>query len=153
MIKRAVKSKWRKEHGFTFLEILLVLSIVVIMTGVILPFSDKRLHKNSEEDALKGFIVAVHETQLYAITHGEPIRMTFFEDGTVYKSLKEDQTVIVEGQFPTGMRRGSDTNLKELYFMPNGNLSPTGKMTIITKTLGNRTISFQFERGRMIINE
>ncbi|WP_158232442.1 type II secretion system protein [Sporosarcina sp. P13] len=144
---------WRKEHGFTFLELLLVLSIIVILTGVILPFSEKRLQKISEEDALKVFMTFVHETQLYAITHNEPMLITFSGNGVFYRSAKEDKTVILEGQFPTGMRRAESTKLKELYFMPNGNLSPTGTMTFVTQTIGNKKISFQFERGRMIINE
>ncbi|AXH99018.1 type II secretion system protein [Sporosarcina sp. PTS2304] len=142
-----------KELGFTFVELLLVLSIVVILTSIILPFSDKRLQQQSEEDALKEFMSVVYEAQLYAITHREHIEVVFSEEGTSYLVTKLDETTLIEGRFPKGMRRGEGTKLKRLSFMPNGDLSPTGRMTFVTKTLGNVGINFQFERGRMIINE
>ncbi|WP_194841611.1 type II secretion system protein [Sporosarcina obsidiansis] len=152
MQERVVNRLRKDEKGFTFLELLLVLSIVVILSAVILPFSEKRLYQLSEEDALKSFIVAVHETQLFATTHQEHIRLYFLNGRNSYKSVRGDGTVIVEGQFPDGMMLGESTRLKELNFQPSGNLYPTGRMTIVTKKSGLITISFQFERGRMIIS-
>lgn len=147
------KGLTQNERGFTFLELLLVLSVVAVMTFVILPFSDQRLARASEEDALKTFIAAVHEAQLYAITHYEGIRVYFLNDFKDYLAETSDRTILVSGQFPEGMKLASSSPLKELYFAPSGMMSNTGKMIIQRKQSGNMTISFQFERGRMIISE
>ncbi|WP_301109743.1 prepilin-type N-terminal cleavage/methylation domain-containing protein [Sporosarcina sp.] len=142
----------KRQQGFTFVELLLVLSILVVLTAVILPFSEKRLHAMSEEDALKAFMATVHETQLYAATHREHVRLRFSEGGSVYKSFRGDLSVFASGRFPEGMVKVQNTGLAELEFQPSGNMYPTGKLTIRTKNSGTKTITFQFERGRMLIN-
>lgn len=123
------------------------------MTSVILPFSDKRLAEASEEDAMKTFIASVHEAQLYAMTHYEGIRLYFLNDFKDYLAETGDHSIILSGRFPEGMKLVSSSPLKELYFEPSGSMNSTGKMIIQTEQSGNRTISFQFERGRMIISE
>ncbi|MGE7543915.1 competence type IV pilus minor pilin ComGD [Sporosarcina sp. FSL K6-3508] len=140
------------EQGFTFLELLLVLSIIVILTAVILPFSEKRLLQVTEEDALKSFMVAVHETQLYAITHQEATRVEFRDEGNGYRAYRSDRTILLEGKFPEGMMKIPNDGLRDLSFSPSGNMYPTGKIKIRTKKSGQKTISFQFERGRMMIS-
>lgn len=142
-----------KQNGFTFLEILLVLSIMMILTAVILPFSEKRLQRVTEEDALKLFITTVHEAQLYAITHNERVALTFSNEGQNYRTELENLTVLFNGEFPSGMARSKGSPLKRLDFAQTGYLMQTGKITLNTSSKGVISISFQFERGRMIVNE
>lgn len=142
----------KRQQGFTFIELLLVLSILVILTAVILPFSDKRLSQMTEEDALKAFVAAVHETQLYAATHQEYVRLRFSNGGNSYSSYSSKSILITSGKFPEGMVKVQATGLYELEFQPSGNMYPTGKLTIRTINSGTKTITFQFERGRMLIN-
>lgn len=143
----------QNEQGFTFIELLLVLSIVAVMTFVILPFSDQRLVKASEEDALKTFTAAVHEAQLYAMAHYEGVRLYFLNDFKEYLAETADRRILLSGQFPEGMKLAPSSPLKELYFEPSGWMKNNGRMTFQTKQSGNINISFQFERGRMIISE
>ncbi|GKV64599.1 MULTISPECIES: competence type IV pilus minor pilin ComGD [unclassified Sporosarcina] len=143
---------FKRQNGFTFVELLLVLSILVVLTAVILPYSEKKLGQITEEDALKAFMAAVHEVQLYAITHEEDVRLYFSNGRTRYSAYNRQSVLIVSGQFPEGMARAENTDLKELYFQPSGMMNPTGEMTIRTKYSGPIKITFQFERGRMLIN-
>ncbi|PIC72119.1 hypothetical protein CSV77_02610 [Sporosarcina sp. P16b] len=142
------------QYGFTFLELMLVLSIMMILTAVILPFSEKHLKKESEEDALKQFIAAVHEAQLYAMTHKGSVALTFSDSGAMYKVERMDRTVTLRsGIFPDGMRMTKQSPLKRLDFAETGYMVKTGKMYFSTQSSGLIFISFQFERGRMIVNE
>lgn len=142
------------QYGFTFLELLLVLSIMTILTAVILPFSEKHLKKESEEDALKQFIAAVHEAQLYAMTHKESVALTFSYGGATYKVEKIDMTeTLMSGMFPEGMHRTKHSPLNRVEFSETGYMVKTGKMYFSTQSKGEIFISFQFERGRMIVNE
>ncbi len=147
--KRTIKY----EKGFTFLELLLVLSIVMILTAVILPFSEKRLQKISEEDALKQFIATVHETQLYAITHRQRVVLFFGENGGIYKVKGDDVIDVLNGQFPEGMHLVKYSNFRKLNFTETGYLLETGSMIFDTKSKGKIKITFQFERGRMLVYE
>ena len=146
------KRTFNSQRGFTFLELLLVLSIVMILTAVILPFSEKRLQKISEEDALKQFITTVHETQLYAITHQEIAFLIVSDSGTTYRTVRHNMTeTVIFGEFPEGMRQTKGSTLKRLDFAATGYLVSTGVMTFSTKSKGDISISFQFERGRMVV--
>ncbi|PIC88008.1 hypothetical protein CSV72_02335 [Sporosarcina sp. P20a] len=149
MAKKVVKG----QQGFTFLELLLVLSIMMILTAVILPFSEKRLQRITEEDALKQFMTTVHETQLYAITNQQRVTLKFEEDGRAYKAVSNDLFEVLSGKFPEGMYRTKHSPLRQLDFANTGYLINTGKITITTQSKGNISVSFQFERGRMIVNE
>ncbi|PID22981.1 hypothetical protein CSV61_00555 [Sporosarcina sp. P3] len=147
------KKTVKDQQGFTFLELLLVLSITMILTAVILPFSDQRLQRISEEDALKQFMTKVHETQLYAITNQQRVTLRFEEDGRIYKAILNDMFEVLHGEFPEGMRRTKQSTLQRLDFAETGYLTTTGKMFFSTQSKGIISISFQFERGRIIINE
>ncbi|ARJ37428.1 MULTISPECIES: type II secretion system protein [Sporosarcina] len=149
-----VKRIFNDQHGFTFLELLLVLSIMTILTAIILPFSEKHLEKESEKDALKQFIASVHEMQLYAMTHKESVALTFGESGATYKAEKIDmKETLIRGIFPEGMYRTKHSPLKRIEFSETGYMVKTGKMYFSTQSKGEIFISFQFERGRMIVNE
>lgn len=149
----ADKSTINRESGFTFLELLLVLSIVMVLTAVILPFSEKRLQKVSEEDALQQFIAAVHEAQLYAITHQRIIIVETVDNGDAYKVKEDGLPDLFSGRFPDGMQRTKNSPIRRLEFSPNGYLKKTGNMYFHTQSKGQIKISFQFERGRMKIHE
>ncbi|ARD46806.1 hypothetical protein SporoP37_00585 [Sporosarcina sp. P37] len=142
----------RNQLGFTFLELLLVLSIVMILAAVILPFSEKRLQKISEDDALEQFMTTVHKAQLYAITHRERVTLKFENGGTTYKVFTGESEVILEGDFPPGMYLGSSIAFRQLDFAGTGYLQKTGKMIFYTKSRGKMSITFQLERGRMIVS-
>lgn len=143
---------FNNQRGFTFLELLLVLSIVLILTAVILPFSEKRLQRISEEDALKQFITTVHETQLYAITHQESVSLIVSGSGSTYKTVRDNMAeTVISGEFPEGMRQTKNSTLKRLDFAASGYLVKTGVMTFTTKSKGEISILFQFERGRMVV--
>lgn len=148
-----VKQAIDDQRGFTFLELLLVLSIMMIITAVILPFSEKRLQRVTEEDALQLFIATVHEAQLYAITHKERVSLKFYEGGQKYTVETNDFVDILHGELPSGMHRSKNSPLRQLDFAETGYLIRTGKITINTESKGLVTISFQFERGRMIVYE
>lgn len=142
----------KREQGFTFLELLLVLSVVIVLTAVILPFSSSKLQETSEEDALEAFMNVVHEAQLAAITQQTRKTVYFKEAGTAYFVKTENEEGVLRGKFPAGMRQAENTAMKEVVFLSTGRIAMNGTMTIYMKSRGNLRIRFQFERGRMLID-
>ena len=73
-----------KESGFTFLEMILVLSVVSVVTAIIIPIGDKWIQAESEEDALQAFIASIHNLQAYSMANHVVTRLDFKNSGTEY---------------------------------------------------------------------
>jgi competence protein ComGD len=139
------------ERGFTFIELLLVLTVFTIITLIILPIGDKWIQETSEEAALQSFIASVYSLQSYAIANDVYTQMQFRDSGTMYISSAPGKGVLSRNVFPKGMRVASSSPLAEIGFHHDGDIVKSGTLTIQTN---NRMIQirFQFQRGRMIIS-
>jgi len=144
--------KGNKESGFTFLEMILVLSVVTLMTVIILPIGDKWIRTASEEDGLQAFIASIHNLQAYSMANNVGTRLDFKNSGTMYISLVPGKTEIARTAFPEGMKLSDSSRMKTVEFHGNGNIVNSGTFVIETSS-GLTEIRFQFQRGRMIIYE
>ncbi|MEK4403127.1 prepilin-type N-terminal cleavage/methylation domain-containing protein [Sporosarcina sp. FSL K6-6792] len=145
-----------KESGFTFLEMVLVLAVLSIITAIILPIGDKWIQAESEDDALQAFIATVYNLQAYSMANYVATGLQFKDSGTEYiTSYLVDGEVKVEvarNVFPKGMRLAGTSQLKAIEFRGNGDILKSGTMAFLTSS-GIIEIRFQFQRGRMIIYE
>ncbi|WP_342505183.1 type II secretion system protein [Sporosarcina sp. FSL K6-2383] len=144
--------KGHKEGGFTFLEMILVLSIVSLITFVILPIGDKWIRNASEEDALQAFVAAIHNLQAYSMANNVATRLDFKNSGTMYITLVPGKSEFARMTFPVGMKLSDSSRMKEVSFHANGNIMNSGTLVLETSS-GLTEIRFQFQRGRMIIYE
>lgn len=142
------------EKGFTFLELLLVLSVVSILTGLVIPIGNKWVQKTSEKEAIQLLVSTIHSMQSYAMAHEITTIVEFVKDGdrTKYKALTSGNLLVSETYLPEGMRISRSSYLDKVEFHPNGDIINFGKLTLIT-TSGIVEIKFQFQRGRVIIGE
>lgn len=141
-----------KEAGFTFLELLMVVTVIVILTAVILPFGDKWIRTESEKDAIQAFIASIQNIQAYSMANQVVTRMEFQHSGTEYFTSVIGKPEFSRTRFPEGMRLASSSQLKSVEFHANGNIIHSGTLTFLTST-GLTDIRLQFQRGRMIIYE
>ncbi|WP_186670581.1 type II secretion system protein [Sporosarcina sp. BP05] len=145
-----------KESGFTFLEMILVVAVLSIMTAIILPIGDKWIQAESEDDALQAFMVTVYSLQAYSMANYAATSLEFRDGGTEYITSyllgKEGKVGVAQNVFPKGMRLASSSQLKSIKFDGNGDILKPGTMAFFTSS-GIIEIRFQFQRGRMIIHE
>ena len=145
-----------KESGFTFLEMILVLAVLSIMTAIILPIGDKWIQTESEDDALQVFMATVYNLQAYSMANYVATGLEFKDSGTEYITsylLKgEGRIEIARNVLPKGMRLSATSQLKAIEFHGNGDILKSGTMAFLTSS-GLIEIRFQFQRGRMIIYE
>lgn len=144
-----------KQSGFTFLELLLVLSIVAIITVVILPSGDRWVKKQSETEALHAFIATIHHAQAYAIAYEESTAVRFSDSGTSYLLYTPDldKTITKNFEFPEGMRKiGMSHNMKGVLFDNKGKILNSGTITLQTSN-GVKIITVQFEHGRILVRD
>ncbi len=145
-----------KESGFTFLEMILVLAVLSIMTAIILPIGDKWIQTESEEDALQAFMATVYNLQAYSMANYVATGLEFRDSGTEYITsyywTGKGKLKLHRNVFPKGMRLASSSQLKAIEFDGNGDILKSGTMAFLTSS-GIIEIRFQFQRGRMIIYE
>lgn len=144
----------KDERGFTFIELVLVLAVVVILTAIIIPVGGKWVRETTEAEAIESIVAEVYSIQSYAMAHGVYTRLSFVTDGsrTLYIASVPGQMELSRKVLPEGMSISSSSNLKEIEFHANGDMIKFGTLIIVGKT-GRTKITFQFQRGRMIISE
>lgn len=141
----------RKEKGYTFLEMLLVLSVLSILTGVIIPLGNAWIRTTTEEDALKALVAEIQSLQSYSIANNVYTRLEFVDLGTTYISSAPGRVIFSKTTMPEGMVVPDWSYLKSVEFHPDGDIRKLGTLSIETNS---RTIQikFQFQRGRMVIS-
>ena len=143
------------EKGFTFLEMLLVLSVVAILTAVILPIGDRWITKNSEEDALYTFIATIHHAQAYAMANETYTVIRFRDSGKSYSLLAPSSVTYSTTDFPEGMRwlrLSGENRINAVEFHPNGHIMNPGTIILQTST-GDKRLTLQLQHGRVIVYE
>jgi competence protein ComGD len=144
------------ESGFTFLEMILVLAVLSIMTAIILPIGDKWIQAESEDDALQAFVATVYNLQAYSMANYMATGLQFKDSGTEYITSYllsgKGRVEIARCVLPKGMRLSASSQLKVIEFDGNGDIKKSGTMAFLTSS-GRIEIRFQFQRGRMLIYE
>ncbi|WP_210468983.1 type II secretion system protein [Sporosarcina sp. 6E9] len=142
------------ESGFTLIELVFVLSIAIILSGVILPVGSKWIRTTVEDDALKAIVITIQSLQSYSMANNAYTRLRFSttETQTMYIAEAPGKIEFSRKLLPEGMRVSGSSGLIAVEFNGNGDIINFGKLTLLTKQ-GSRTIVFQMQRGRMIISE
>lgn len=141
-----------KESGFTFLELILVLAIMSILTVIIIPLGDGWIQKKTEEDAIQSLILEIQSVQSYAIANNAYAWIYFDNNGKEYISSATAGKRLSKKVFPDGISLSIDSPLKSVGFTGNGNISSLGTLTLKMPS-GLVQLRFQFQRGRVIVGE
>ena len=145
----------KKQKGFTFLELLLVLSIVAIVTIIIIPGGDKWVKKQSEKEALETFVATIHHAQAYAIAYEVSTAIKFKNSGAAYRLYTPnlESTKPIEVEFPNGMHVITiSNNMKGIEFTKAGNIVNSGTITLKTSA-GVKLITLQLQHGRVLVRD
>ncbi|MFS0689731.1 competence type IV pilus minor pilin ComGD [Sporosarcina sp. 179-K 8C2 HS] len=139
------------ENGFTFLEMLLVLSVVAILTAVILPIGDRWITKQSEEEALYTFIATIHHAQAYAMANETYTAVRFRNSGKSYSLFAPSSVTYSTIDFPGSMYWLSGGNrISAVEFHPNGHIINPGTIILRTST-GDKRLTLQLQHGRVLV--
>lgn len=136
----------------TFLELLLVLSIMGVLTLLIMPVSKGWSSEQTEQDGIEAFKATVQHMQSYSMAHHARTWLTFSGGGTIYTVTYSDRPERRTASFPPSVSLDASSTFREFGFNGNGDMLQTGTLSLRT---GNRSthIKFQFQRGRMILSE
>lgn len=141
-----------KELGFTFIELLLVLSVVSVLTFIVLPLSRQWMEDELTENALEELVSSIYDMQAYAIAHQQSMRLDFRESGTLYVISIVGNRELSRTSLPEGIRFNSSSTLQRVEFLPGGDLRASGTLSFRTSS-GVVELRLQLVRGRVIIYE
>ncbi|WP_391116051.1 competence type IV pilus minor pilin ComGD [Psychrobacillus sp. L3] len=135
------------ERGFTLIEMLLVLSIVMVMTSSIIFVATSKLEEMEEKRFFKQFQLDVQRLQSIAIGEQKYTYISFKENGSKYIA-KSANVELFEYGMPIGVRLSRDSSLKDITFHPNGSVKEFGTLLFDTKK-GLKKVTLYIGRGRM----
>ncbi|MEI4771414.1 competence type IV pilus minor pilin ComGD [Psychrobacillus sp. FJAT-51614] len=136
-----------RENGFTFIEMLLVLSIVMVMSTSIIFVSTSKFERMEEKRFFEQFHLDVQSLQSIALSERKYMSLVFFENGTKYKA-KNANEIYFEYEMPKGIRLSQDSYLKEIVFHPNGTVKEFGTLLFETKN-GFKNVYVYIGKGRL----
>jgi prepilin-type N-terminal cleavage/methylation domain-containing protein len=79
----------RCDRGFTFIEILCILAIMAIISGMAMPDINSWLDRETVESSARQITVAIRKTRQMAMTCGKDMKLELYSDGR-YKIREYD---------------------------------------------------------------
>ena len=142
--------KWN-EKGFTMIEMLLVLSIMMVATSSIIFVATSKLEEVEEKRFFRQFHLDMQRLQAIAIGEYKYTYMNFDENGSKYVA-KNANVPLFELKLPDHLRLSTDSYLKGITFHPNGTVSQFGTFLFETRN-GPKTVTVYIGRGRLKYEE
>ncbi|WP_291956585.1 prepilin-type N-terminal cleavage/methylation domain-containing protein [Mahella sp.] len=71
----------RCDKGFTFIEILCVLAIMAIISGMAMPDINRWLDRETVESSARQITAAIRKTRQVAMTHGKDMKLELYSNG------------------------------------------------------------------------
>lgn len=138
-------------RGFTLIETLLVLLILMIVTAVVMTFSFKQWQESQYEEAIEKFKMTLYQAQMVAKQEQTWVNVYVVEQKYVKTGrsfLNYDTTWAI----PDGMAINIYTNQTYITFNPLGGVKELGKVEFITPTK-KISYSINMSKGRLRLIE
>jgi len=140
-----------KEGGFTLIETLLVLMVVVIIATSAIRFTVKNIEKRQTENFFRQFQMDLHYLQSYAMANKVTVRVLFINNGTEFIGRVGIDNIIFRRKMPEGFSVNTQNSYRPQY-LPSGNVAEFGVLTFHTPE-GWRQLYIYIGKGRMFLDE
>ena len=122
----------RRMHGYTLIEVALVIAIIVLLIGAVIPLSSGFVREQRLRDSALGLLVLAKTARTEAMTTGRTAEVIFSKGGFSMRRAGEEEAAETE-VLPSGMRYqllpfGADKPLRpdgqRWIFQPTGLCEP-----------------------------
>jgi competence protein ComGD len=144
----------RKESGFTFIEMLIVFTIISVMLMLSVPKMDRLVEKKQIDYFIEQFKNDLLYAQQYAMTHKSSVTIVFYHPQPVYRIMEGSVfgRILLHRSYSANLQIHPVTLQSPLIFSPNGNVNKSGTILI---TYGKQTykIVFLLGKGRFYVQK
>ncbi|MBD8026080.1 type II secretion system protein [Ureibacillus sp. Re31] len=142
----------KTDKGFTLIEMLLVLFIVIVVSSFVYKISLTITEKQVINQFFNQVQLDIQSMQALAIEEKKTINVLFSDNNTYKAYYSLDGKKIFERSFPTNIQLNIYSNLKNIVIYPNGEVVNFGKIIFYTP-FGERQLIVNIQKGRMRIVE
>lgn len=133
------------EKGFTIIEMLLVLSIVMVVSSSVILLSASKLEEMEEERFYKQLHLDIQRIQAISIGENKYTYIYFINNRRSYQA-RSANIILFEKELPRNMHLADESTIKTISFHPNGNLNNFGNLLFETER-GEKRITLYIGRG------
>lgn len=117
-----------QKNGFTFIELLLVLSILSMLTFIVMHISFASLHKQYENYFFQTLTEDIRYIQNIALSDRKAHASILFNSSSYEIVIRQDARPSYVRKLPEGWE--IKTNLRSIAFTESGNISQAGTISI-----------------------
>lgn len=140
-----MKQIFHDERGFTLIEMLVVLTIVMVISTSIIYYSYGKFQKHLTYQTMNHFELLIRMTQMLAIEEQYPHTFTVINRKRIMiKRLAANEELMVIDLAP-GHEMVLSTNKAQLHFRTNGNIQSFGG---ITYNFGDQSHNYSVNIGK-----
>jgi competence protein ComGD len=140
------------QKGFTLIEVLLVLSMVLVISSTVLFVSSSFIDKKAFQLFINQFKLDIYHLQSLSIHNGTYTELVFGDNGTSYTAKKSFYEPVVKRHFPKGIKLSKSSSLTDIAFHPNGTIEKFGTLVFDTPD-GVIQLRVYIGKGRMTVEE
>lgn len=145
--------KTLNNRGFTFTELLIVLSITFTVSTGIIFLGNKITDKQIEDNFLRQFTLDLYAVQSHSFNKGTSAQLQFVTRGTEYVALGSSRQLLFRRTLPKGVKLSSNSPLQEISYNKNGAIVQFGTIQFVTDRGEILSLKLQFGRGRVALPE
>lgn len=123
-----IKRSLRNEQGFTLLEMLFVLAVLMVLCSSIFYFSHEKLNRLTVLKTMDEVELLIRMAQMKAIEDQRPVVIDIYDNTEMIIKYYVGTEILYRAYLPEGMKLYISTPNSRLHFKTNGNLQYFGSM-------------------------
>lgn len=133
------------------LEILLVLSLVMTVSGLAIPSYQALSVKKEEDRFFDGLIRDIYFAQAESYRTKTSVMVVFREQEGKYEVVQSFTSILPARKLPATVKLKADSNLKSISFSANGSVTNAGTLLFHT-SVGEKSLIVHLGKGRLVFS-